>query len=378
MNSEYGYLVFKFNLKDIYSFKSLEIFMGIFESKIKLLATCIILMALPVQSFASVKNETTKTMPVAQNTATQNVTPPAVKVNWTLDGINNATWGNLGRGQFPTYARAQVMLNNLHASPGAIDAKSGKNFLKALSAYQQMNGFPVTGELTKQTWDSLVSKQNTAAYETYTITAQDLKGPYAKNIPRNYALQAKMPGLYYTRVTEMLGEKFHIDEAFLHQLNPKVSFNKVGEKIIVPNVRNDLPTDVSLIIAHKGARQLYLFNQENQLIASFPATIGGSDTPSPKGTHKVVKVAPNPYYGYSPKNFVQGSNKKPLTLPPGPNGPVGNIWIALSKPSFGIHGTPNPSLISKTASHGCIRLTNWDANDLGRKVQSGVIVKFLE
>lgn len=301
------------------------------------------------------------------------------KQDWSLNSINNATWStNLGRGQFPAYARAQVMLNNLHTSPGPIDAKSGKNFLKAIAAYQQIKGLPISGELDKLTWDSLLKNQTTAAFGTYQITAQDLKGPYAKSIPRNYALQAKMPGLYYTRVTEMLGEKFHIDEDFLKQINPHANFKKVGETLNVPIVRNDLPQDVALIIAHKPARQLYLYNHLNQMIASFPATIGGSGTPSPKGTHKVVKVAPNPVYGYNPKNFVQGSNRQKLALPPGPNGPVGNMWIALSKPTFGIHGTPNPSLISKTASHGCIRLTNWDANDLGRKVQPGTVVKFLD
>ena len=306
-------------------------------------------------------------------------TTEKVSQKWSLEAINNANWGaNLGRGQYPAYAKAQVMLNNLHASPGPIDGKSGKNFLKAISAYQQIQGLAVTGELTQQTWDSLVSKQKTNAYAVYTLTQQDIKGPYVKSIPRNYAEQAKMKGLYYTRVTEMLGEKFHIDEDFLRQLNPKANFRKVGEQIIVPNVRNELPEDISLIIAHKGARQLYLFNEQNHLIAAFPATIGGSATPSPKGTHTVIKVAPNPVYGYNPKNFVQGGNKKKLALPPGPNGPVGNIWIALSKPTFGIHGTPNPSLISKTASHGCVRLTNWDANDLGRKVKPGVVVKFID
>ena len=114
------------------------------------------------------------------------------------------------------------------------------------------------------------------------------------------------------------------------------------------------------------------------MIASFPATIGASGTPSPNGTYKVIKVAPNPVYVYNPKNFVQAGNRKKLSLPPGPNGPVGNMWIALSKPTFGIHGTPSPSSISKTASHGCIRLTNWDANDLGRKVQAGTVVRFLD
>jgi lipoprotein-anchoring transpeptidase ErfK/SrfK len=302
-----------------------------------------------------------------------------LKQDWSVNSINTANWSeNIGRGQFPVYARAQVMLNNLHASPGPIDGKSGKNFLKALAAYQQIKSLPISGELDKQTWDSLLKNQKTAAFGTYQITAEDIKGPYAKAIPRNYAQQAKMPGLYYIRVSEMLGEKFHIDEDFLKQLNPKANFKKVGETINVPIVRNDLPEGVALIIAHKPARQLYLYNSTNQMIASFPATIGGSGTPSPKGTHKVIKVAPNPVYGYNPKNFVQGSNRQKLALPPGPNGPVGNMWIALSKPTFGIHGTPNPSLISKTASHGCIRLTNWDANDLGRKVQPGTVVKFLD
>ena len=313
----------------------------------------------------------------AATTAT--VKTQAGKASWTLDGLNNADWyENIGRGQFPVYARAQVMLNNTHASPGAIDGTSGMNTLKALSSFQQMAGLKPTGELTKETWDALVAKQNKPAYVEYTITEDDLKGPYAASIPHDYALQAKMKGLYYVRVTEMLGEKFHMDEDFLKKLNPKATFKKAGEKIIVANVRNDLPEDIHLIIAHKGARQLYLFNSRNQMIASFPATIGSSDTPSPAGTYKVVGVARNPWYSYSPSNFVQGNNLKPLSLPPGPNAPVGNIWIGLSKKSFGIHGTPNPSAISKTASHGCIRLTNWDANDLGNKVRSGVTVKFLE
>ncbi|MPW43908.1 L,D-transpeptidase family protein [Acinetobacter guerrae] len=313
----------------------------------------------------------------AQTTATAKT--QGGKASWTLDGLNAADWyENIGRGQFPVYARAQVMLNNAHASPGAIDGTSGMNTLKALSSFQQMNGLKPTGELTKETWDALVAKQNKSAYVEYTLTEDDLKGPYAASIPHDYALQAKMKGLYYTRVTEMLGEKFHMDEDFLKKLNPKATFKKAGEKIIVANVRNDLPEDIHLIIAHKGARQLYLFNSRNQMIASFPATIGSSDTPSPKGTYKVVGVARNPWYSYSPSNFVQGNNLKPLSLPPGPNAPVGNIWIGLSKKSFGIHGTPNPSAISKTASHGCIRLTNWDANDLGNKVSSGVTVKFLE
>ncbi|WP_180063400.1 L,D-transpeptidase [Acinetobacter sp. YH16042] len=318
--------------------------------------------------------------PATATATTPTSTSPAAKVAWGLNDLNNAQWyDNIGKGQLPVYARAHVMLNNAHASPGAIDGTSGKNTLKAIASFQQMNSLKPTGTLTKETWDALIAKQGSKpAFIEYTLTDADLKGPYAASIPHDYALQAKMKGLYYTRVTEMLGEKFHMDEDFLKKLNPKATFKKAGEKILVANIRNEVPEDIHLIVAHKGAKQLYLFNSRNQMIGSFPATIGSSDTPSPTGTYKVTGVAPNPWYSYSPSNFVQGNNRKPLSLPPGPNGPVGNIWIGLSKKSFGIHGTPNPSAISKTASHGCIRLTNWDANDLGKKVKSGVTVKFLE
>lgn len=299
--------------------------------------------------------------------------------NWTLDGLNNANWvSDLGKGQFVEYAKAQVLLNRHHASPGVIDGISGKNMLKAISAFQVMNGLTATGLLDTQTWDLLSAGQTNDVFQSYTLTQQDIDGPYAASIPHDYAEQAKMKGLYYTRVTEMLGERFHMDEGFLKKLNPEATFAKAGETILVANPREDLSDPVSLIIAHKGAKQVYAFDSNNKMVATYPATIGSTDTPSPKGTYQVKAVAPNPWYGYNPKNFIQGKNMKPLSLPPGPNNPVGNMWIALSKPSFGIHGTPEPSLISKTASHGCIRLTNWDANALSKRVKPGVTVRFLE
>ena len=332
------------------------------------------------QTLQDLQNTEDNNAAIGAALSTPTTTPASAKASWTLEGLNNATWyDNIGKGQFPVYARAHVMLNNAHASPGAIDGASGKNTLKAIASFQQINGIKPTGILTQETWDALIARQGAKpAFIEYTITDADLNGPYAQTIPHDYALQAKMKGLYYTRVTEMLGEKFHMDEDFLKKLNPKATFKKAGEKIIVANIRNEVPEDIHLIVAHKGAKQLYLFNSRNQMIGSFPATIGSSDTPSPTGTYKITGVAQNPWYSYSPSNFIQGNNTKPLSLPPGPNAPVGNIWIGLSKKSFGIHGTPNPSAISKTASHGCIRLTNWDANDLGKKVKSGVTVKFLE
>lgn len=315
-----------------------------------------------------------------QNQTDATATPPAeVPQDWSQQGINTSEWTeDLGKGQFPVYAKAQVLLNRHHSSPGAIDGISGKNMLKAISAFQVMNNLPVTGFLDTATWAALTTGQTEDSFQTYTLTEEDLAGPYASSIPRDYALQAKMKGLYYTRITEMLGERFHMDETFLKKLNPQASFKKAGETILVTNTREDLSDPVALVIAHKGAKQVYAFDSSNTMVASFPATIGSSDTPSPKGTYKINSVAPNPWYGYNPKNFIQGKNLKPLSLPPGPNNPVGLMWIALSKPSFGIHGTPEPSLISKTASHGCIRLTNWDVITLSKRVTPGVTVRFLE
>ena len=323
-----------------------------------------------------------KTMPenpAASGDSSKKSTQEKSAQNWTLDGLNNANWvSDLGKGQFVEYAKAQVLLNRHHASPGVIDGISGKNMLKAISAFQVMNGLTATGLLDTQTWDLLSAGQTNDVFQSYTLTQQDIDGPYAASIPHDYAEQAKMKGLYYTRVTEMLGERFHMDEGFLKKLNPEATFAKAGETILVANPREDLSDPVSLIIAHKGAKQVYAFDSNNKMVATYPATIGSTDTPSPKGTYQVKAVAPNPWYGYNPKNFIQGKNMKPLSLPPGPNNPVGNMWIALSKPSFGIHGTPEPSLISKTASHGCIRLTNWDANALSKRVKPGVTVRFLE
>lgn len=299
--------------------------------------------------------------------------------DWTLDSLNNATWsGDLGKGQFVEYAKIQVLLNRFHSSPGVIDGISGMNMIKSISSFQVMNNLSASGEMDAPTWTALTQATSNDVFQSYTLTQQDIDGPYVSSIPSDYADQAKMKSLGYVRVTEMLAERFHMDENFLKQLNPEASFSKAGEMLIVANPRQETTAPVSLIIAHKGAKHVYAFDANNKMIAAFPATIGSSDTPSPKGTYQVKAIAPNPWYGYNPKNFIQGKNMKPLSLPPGPNNPVGNMWIALSKPSFGIHGTPNPSLISKTASHGCIRLTNWDANTLSKQVKKGVTVKFLE
>jgi lipoprotein-anchoring transpeptidase ErfK/SrfK len=199
------------------------------------------------------------------------------------------------------------------------------------------------------------------------------------SIPEDYAHKAQLPSMAYTSVTEMLGEKFHIDENYLKEINPGVNFNQPGSVVKVPNLGKPVRAKVARIIADKGRKQVRGYDESGKLVVAYPSTIGSSDNPSPSGIVQVERIAINPNYTYNPKiNFKQGNNDKVLTIPPGPNGPVGTVWIALSKPTYGIHGTPEPSKIGKTSSHGCVRLTNWDAEELAKLVKAGVTVEFSE
>ncbi|MER2634604.1 MAG: L,D-transpeptidase, partial [Rhizobiaceae bacterium] len=183
----------------------------------------------------------------------------------------------------------------------------------------------------------------------------------------------------FTSTAEMLAERFHMDEAYLKALNPDANFNRPGTIIKVANVGKPAAGAVKRIVADKGNKQVRAYDAAGKLLVAYPATIGSSDTPSPTGVHAVSRIAFDPEYTYNPKlNFKQGDNDKVLTIPPGPNGPVGSIWIALDKPTYGIHGTPEPSKIGKTESHGCVRLTNWDAAELAKMVSPGVNVEFVE
>ncbi|MGO4832701.1 L,D-transpeptidase, partial [Rhizobiaceae sp. 2RAB30] len=210
-------------------------------------------------------------------------------------------------------------------------------------------------------------------------TATDAAGPYVASVPADYGEKAKLDQLSYTSVAEMLAERFHMDVNYLKSLNPEANFNRPGTIIKVANVGTNVKTPVTSIIADKGRKQVRAYGADGKLVAVYPATIGSSDTPSPTGVHAVSRIAFNPEYTYNPKlNFKQGNNDKVLRIPPGPNGPVGSIWIALDKPTYGIHGTPDPSKIGKTESHGCVRLTNWDAQELAKIVKAGVPVEFIE
>ena len=277
-----------------------------------------------------------------------------------------------------TVAAVQILMDRLGSSPGAIDGLAGSNFDKAAAAASEISGRFIDPN-DKQRLDSALQSTGGPAFTQYTITESDLNRQYVSSIPADYAMKAQMPAMAYTSVREMLAERFHIDETFLQELNPQARFSRAGETIKVPNLVLPKRESVDRIVADKARKQVRGYNAEGRLVVAYPATIGSSDNPSPSGTVQVERIAFNPNYTYNPKvNFKQGSNNEILTIPPGPNGPVGTVWIALSKPTYGIHGTPDPSRIGKTSSHGCIRLTNWDAEELAKLVKPGVVVHFTD
>nr|WP_244642195.1 L,D-transpeptidase [Chelatococcus reniformis] len=308
-------------------------------------------------------------------------TGPAVAL--TAEDLSRATLGAPAKSDKqpdPFIAKAQVLLSRRSISPGVIDGVDGENYRKAIAQFRRQNGLGAGEEMDEQTWQALGGEAAGDIATDYTVTEVDAATDFPRRIPRDYARQAAMKRLAYTSPDEMLAERFHMSEALLGALNPKADFGKAGERIRVMSVARTPPdAAVERIDAVKSTGMVIVYGPGEQILASYPATIGSSETPSPTGEYKVQRIARNPTYHYDPdKNFRQGRNRKKLILPPGPNNPVGSVWIALSKPTFGIHGTPEPSQVSKTSSHGCIRLTNWDAEELAGLVKPGVPVRFVE
>lgn len=278
----------------------------------------------------------------------------------------------------PAIAKLQVLLDRQGYSPGVIDGVMGGNVQKAIAAARQQTGLAYD-PADEVAIEAALAQTGGEAFAQYVITQEDVDGPFVETIPADYAEKAKLPAMSFTSPREMLAERFHMAESYLSALNPEVNFWVPGTVIRVVAVGQNVETPVALIQADKAAEQVRAYDGAGRLVAAYPATIGSSDTPSPSGSVQVERVAIDPNYTYNPKvNFVQGDNHSVLTIPPGPNGPVGSIWIALSKPTYGIHGTPEPDRIGKNNSHGCVRLTNWDAAELARLVAKGVAVEFIE
>ena len=283
--------------------------------------------------------------------------------------------GQLPEGLSAVTTKAQILLDRTGANPGVIDGVAGENVSKAIRGYKEMQGLAPKGVLTTELWSRLQSQEPVT--KEYTIAASDVSR-LIEAVPEDYVEKSKLQWLGYTSGAEAIAEKFHMDIDLLRMLNPGKAFSE-GETVVVADPGAPPTVAVTRIISDKANRRLVVYGEGGRPYIIYPATIGSESTPSPEGTHEVRAIAEFPTYTYNPAvNFQQGDNTEKLNIPPGPNGPVGSTWIDLTEPTYGIHGTPEPTQISKSSSHGCIRLTNWDAAELAKLVKPGVKVTFVD
>nr|WP_235785821.1 L,D-transpeptidase family protein [Sphingomonas sp. PR090111-T3T-6A] len=291
--------------------------------------------------------------------------------------------------------QVQVVLDHLGFSPGVVDGRQGASLKRALAGFQKANGLPASGEMDPRTAAALGRYGATPPVAEVTLGAADLAGPFVGPIPKRENEQAKLPSLGYSNPVEMLAERYHTTPATLIALNSPDTPMKAGTKIKVPNVATagraypaELPDgykqtlaglnvdssqpQADHLVVDKSDRTLSAYDAAGKLIAQFPVTTGSRHDPLPIGRWKVQGASYNPEFHYNPRLFWDArKGDRKATLPPGPNGPVGVVWLDLSRAHYGIHGTPEPQNIGRTESHGCIRLSNWDAARLSLMVKPG-------
>jgi lipoprotein-anchoring transpeptidase ErfK/SrfK len=305
----------------------------------------------------------------------------------TLDpeAVNKAEWsakGDKGKEIDPALVKAQVLLDRSHFSPGVIDGHDGENLRNAIKAFEKERGLKPDGTLDEELWAKLNEASSDPVLVEYTIRDEDVKGPFAA-IPEKLEEQADLDRLGYSSPEELLAEKFHMDVDLLKALNPGKAFDKSGTSIVVANVEakpaSEKPDKAAKIEIFKSEHILRVLGKDGVVLAVYPASIGSEEKPAPSGSHKVRAVAPNPNYTYNPDYAFKGVKaKEKFQIKPGPNNPVGSIWIDLSVESFGIHGTPEPEKVGKAYSQGCVRLTNWDVEELSKMVERGTPVEFID
>lgn len=318
-----------------------------------------------------------------------------------LEGVNAATVGDPAKPSRALLVRVAVLLDRAHVSPGVIDGRGGDNLDKAVKAYRQANGLSDEPTIDAALLAKLMEADVAPALVTYEVTKADAKGPWTRRIPAKMEAQARLKRLGYRNVAEMLAERFHMGAELLQQLNRGKRIGKPESELVVASV--DPGTDpsraaaiargkgvdrqeakiqheaVARIAIDKAAGTLQAFDKDGKRLLFDPVSVGSTEKPAPSGTLHVVRVAPNPNYTYDPAYAFKGVKAKhTFEIAPGPNNPVGSVWIALDREGYGIHGTPDPSRVGKTQSHGCIRLTNWSALQLAAMVAKGVPVEFGE
>jgi lipoprotein-anchoring transpeptidase ErfK/SrfK len=284
-------------------------------------------------------------------------------------------------GEGTSVLRTQLMLDRTNFSPGIIDGKWGKNTEKAVYWLQKSNGIPAHGQVDKKTYEKIIElagKPDKLIVEQK-LTAKDVEGKFEK-LPADIYEKAKLDCMCYESLEEKLSETYHITPGLLKQLNPKVEIKnlKAGDTIMIPNLEGTSDksgASVARIIVSDGGHYVHGLDSSDKIVVHYPSTLGSQYNPSPSGEYKITGIAKDPSWNYQPKLLNKGDGENAI-IPPGPNNAVGVMWMALSKPHFGIHGTSAPETIGYVTSSGCIRLTNWDALDLGGRVKAGTPVEF--
>jgi lipoprotein-anchoring transpeptidase ErfK/SrfK len=299
----------------------------------------------------------------------------------SLDSVNAAQLDARSSprgGQSAAMLKAQVLLDRAHFSPGAIDGMAGENSSRAIKMFEATRGLKADGKLDVMTWQQL-SRDTEPVLVSYQVTKDDVAGPFMKSVSNSLEEMAKLDRLSYTSPLELLAERFHMHRDLLRQLNPGADFGKVGTQLTVANVRRGrLDATVQRVEVDKATESVTTYDMSGSVVSYYPASIGSRSLPSPSGMRKVRTVAANPKYYYRPDLGIRGGPDRNLVVAAGPNNPVGNIWIDLDEPGYGLHGTPDPEDIGKEFSHGCVRLTNWDAKELADMVREGTPVYFRE